>query len=104
MNSYSTAKPAGLSASGRRFIRQATVVVVATVAAIGFFTGQAATAGSESVKANFTYVTIHAGESLWALAAEVAPEQDPREWIAKVVDLNALTSADLKPGQRIALP
>jgi len=41
---------------------------------------------------------------LWALAAEIAPNQDRREWIAKVVDLNALTSAELKPGQRIALP
>ena len=104
MNTYTAAKPAGLSASGRRFVRQATVVVVATVAAIGFFSGQAATAGSDSVKANFTYVTVHTGESLWALAAEIAPNQDRREWIAKVVDLNALTSAELKPGQRIALP
>jgi predicted Zn-dependent protease len=56
------------------------------------------------VKTNFTYVTIHSGESLWQLAAKVAPNEDRRDWIAKVVDLNALTSADVAPGQRIALP
>jgi Tfp pilus assembly protein FimV len=93
-----------LNAKGRRFVRQATVLIVATTAAISFFSGQAATAGSTAVKANFTYVTIHSGESLWQLAAQLAPNQDRRDWIAKVVDLNALTSADVVPGQRIALP
>lgn len=93
-----------LNARGRRFVRQASVVTVAAVAAISFFSGQAATAGSDSVKSHFTYVTIHSGESLWQLAAKVAPNEDRRDWIAKVVDLNALTSADVAPGQRIALP
>ena len=93
-----------LNSKGRRFVRQATVVTVAVVAAISFFSGQAATAGSAAVKTNFTYVTIHAGENLWQLAAKVAPNEDRRDWIAKVVDLNALTSADVAPGQRIALP
>jgi hypothetical protein len=102
--SKTAAKTAVLNASGRRFIRQAMAVVVAVIAAIGFFSGQAATAGSESVKAHFNYVTIHSGESLWQLAAEVAPTADRREWIAKVVDLNGLISAEVTPGQRIALP
>ncbi|MFM6939155.1 MAG: hypothetical protein ACKOUD_00820, partial [Rhodoluna sp.] len=69
-----------------------------------FFSGQAANAGSTVVTANFTYVTIHSGESLWQLAGELAPNEDRRDWIAKVVDLNALTTADVTPGQRIALP
>jgi hypothetical protein len=93
-----------LNSKGRRFVRQATVVTVGVVAAISFFSGQAATAGSDSVKADFTYVTIHSGESLWELASTIAPNEDPRDWIAKVVDLNALTSAEVTPGQRIALP
>jgi hypothetical protein len=93
-----------LNAKGRRFVRQATVVTVAVVAAISFFSGQAATAGSDAVKTNFTYVTVNSGESLWQLASEIAPNEDPRDWIAKVVDLNALTSAEVSPGQRIALP
>ena len=98
------AKRTVLNSRGRRFVRQATVVTVAVIAAISFFSGQAATAGSEVVKSHFTYVTIHSGESLWQLAGQLAPDQDRRDWIAKVVDLNALTSADVTPGQRIALP
>jgi hypothetical protein len=93
-----------LNSKGRSFVRQATVLTVAVVAAISFFSGQAATAGSDAVKTNFTYVTIHSGESLWQLAGKIAPNEDPRDWIAKVVDLNALTSAEVAPGQRIALP
>ncbi|MEY3846138.1 MAG: hypothetical protein RJA66_405 [Actinomycetota bacterium] len=93
-----------LNAKGRRFVRQATVIAVAVVASISFFSGQAASAGSDAVKSDFTYVTIHAGESLWQLAAKIAPNEDRRDWIAKVVDLNALTTADVTPGQRIALP
>jgi hypothetical protein len=97
-------KRAVLNSRGRRFVRQATVVTVAVVAAISFFSGQAATAGSDALQSNFTYVTIHSGESLWQLAGTLAPNEDPRDWIAKVVDLNALTSAEVTPGQRIALP
>ena len=93
-----------LNQKGRRFVRQATVLAVAVVAAISFFSGQAATAGSDAVKTDFTYVTIHSGESLWQLAGKIAPNEDPRDWITKVVNLNALTSAEVAPGQRIALP
>jgi LysM domain len=93
-----------LNPSARRFLRTATVVAVSTVAVVGFLTGQAANAGSTATQAHFNYVTIHSGESLWQLANQVAPDQDPRDFIAKVIDLNNLTSADVVAGQRIALP
>jgi len=38
------------------------------------------------------------------LADEHGPDQDPRDWIARVVQLNALESIELTPGQQIALP
>lgn len=93
-----------VNAAGRRFVRSATIVAVATLAAIGFVNGQAATATNEQSKAEFTYVTVLAGQSLWQIAADVAPTEDPRDFIADVVSLNALTTADVVPGQRIALP
>ncbi|MEY3908650.1 MAG: hypothetical protein RLZZ90_557 [Actinomycetota bacterium] len=86
MNSSST-----ISRDARKFIRNATVV-------------QAATATSQASSTDLQYVTIQSGQSLWALAAELAPSQDPRDWIATVVSLNALTSAEVQPGQQIALP
>jgi hypothetical protein len=92
------------NAAARRFVRSATIVAVATLAIIGFVNGQSATATNEQSKAEFTYVTVLAGQSLWQIAADVAPTEDPRDFIADVVSLNALTSADVVPGQRIALP
>lgn len=50
------------------------------------------------------YTTVSFGDTLWELAAVHAPGEDPRDWIAEVVALNALDSIDLEPGQRIALP
>jgi LysM repeat protein len=99
MNNSST-----ISRDARMFIRNATVVAVVTLSAIGFVSGQAATANNQSSAADLQYVTIQSGQSLWALAAELAPSQDPRDWIADVVSLNALTSAEVQPGQQIALP
>jgi hypothetical protein len=52
----------------------------------------------------FTYVTVESGQSLWDIAAEVAPSVDPREFAAEVASLNQLVSAELQPGQQLAIP
>jgi hypothetical protein len=52
----------------------------------------------------FEYVTIDAGQSLWELAESIAPQQDPRDVIADIVNLNQLSSDAVEPGQRLALP
>jgi LysM repeat protein len=97
-------KAANLSTEARKFMRQAIVVAVVTMAGIGFATGQAAVATSSSSSASFEYITVQSGQSLWSLASQYAPNQDPRDWIAQVVSLNALTQAEVQPGQQIALP
>ncbi|AOY56221.1 MAG: hypothetical protein RI933_154 [Actinomycetota bacterium] len=91
-----------LNRSGRKFVRTAIVLAVLSTSLFGFV-GQA-TAGSESSQAQFTYVTVSAGETLWQLAERVAPNTDPREWIAQVVSLNGLTDNQVHPGQQIAIP
>lgn len=92
------------NAQAQRFVRTATIVAVATLAIVGFVNGQAAIATNDQAKAEFTYVTVLAGQSLWQIAAQVAPNEDPRDFIADVVSLNGLTDAEVVPGQRIALP
>jgi hypothetical protein len=52
----------------------------------------------------FTFVTVESGQSLWDIAADVAPAVDPREFAAQVVSLNQLGSAELQPGQQLAIP
>lgn len=64
----------------------------------------AASATNESVSVNFNYVTVHAGDSLWALAEKYAPQADPREWINQVAQINNLSSSGLVAGQQLAIP
>ena len=44
------------------------------------------------------------GQSLWELAAILAPSVDPREVVSDIVHLNQLHGADVQPGQRLAIP
>jgi hypothetical protein len=65
----------------------------------------ATTFGSASFdSASFKYVSIAPGQSLWQLAEQVAPSADPREVVADILALNQLRSADVQPGQELAIP
>jgi hypothetical protein len=82
------------------------VVIAAFLIAIN---GGAATASLESTynasqAASYSYVTINAGESLWAVAQRIAPAADPRDVINDILTFNGMSSAELVPGQRIAIP
>lgn len=49
-------------------------------------------------------VTVQAGQSLWAIAGTVAPERDPRDVIADIVQLNNLSAGGVVPGQQLFVP
>lgn len=49
-------------------------------------------------------VTVQPGESLWAIAGSVAPERDPRDVVADIVQLNNLDAARVVPGQSLFVP
>ena len=44
-------------------------------------------------------VVVHDGDTLWSIAARVAPGQDPRRAVDRLRDVNGLTSVSLVPGQ-----
>jgi LysM repeat protein len=70
-----------------------------------FIAGQSASASNETAgPVAFELITVESGQSLWGLAELYAPGTDARDWIAQVIDLNALGSADLYPGQQLAVP
>lgn len=77
------------------------VIVVVLVTAIG---GSGAVATSDVSASTFSYVTVAAGQSLWELASEIAPESDPRDVISAIVRVNQLGGADVQPGQQLAIP
>lgn len=50
------------------------------------------------------YHVVMPGDTLWGIATREAPRDDPREVVARLVELNALRGAGLRVGQRIAVP
>jgi LysM repeat protein len=85
------------------FTTLAAAPLIAVAAWFGI-AGGSAIASSDSSSATFEYVTVESGDSLWTIAATIAPEADPRDVIADVMSLNQLDSSTVVPGQEIALP
>lgn len=94
VKSYSLQNPAKL-------LRGLIIVGLAVSFSMAGINGSVAT---NEQPAPLEYITVGYGESLWDLAEVFADNQDPRDWIAEVVAVNALSSTVLEPGQRIALP
>ena len=49
-------------------------------------------------------VTVQPGQSLWGIAATVAPERDARDVVADIVQLNNLSAGTVFPGQQLFVP
>jgi hypothetical protein len=54
--------------------------------------------------AQYEYVVVEPGQTLWQIAVAAAPDVDPRVTIMRIQDLNGLSDAAVAAGQRIALP
>ena len=94
-----------LTRRGRAVVGALLAAPVAVVLAVSALSGAtAAQAGSAPSSTSFDYITVAAGESLWDLAAWVAPEEDPRVVVGALIELNQLGTADVQPGQRLAIP
>ncbi|TDD68785.1 LysM peptidoglycan-binding domain-containing protein [Jiangella aurantiaca] len=99
------------SLHGSRLTRRGRVVVgfawllliVAGVLAFVRPWGGAESSGGGS--AAVTTVEVRGGDTLWELAADVAPTADPRETVAAIMELNDLSAAsDIRPGDLIQVP
>ena len=89
---------------GRAVLALLVAIPLAIGAAVTGIGAIGAAAGTQGSTATFQYVTVDPGESLWQVADEVAPNADPRDVIAGIVSLNNLSSGDVQPGQRLAIP
>jgi LysM repeat protein len=102
------AAPVRLTRRGRRLARTV-MVALALVIALGtavFGHISAGNASSASTKATST-VVVQPGQTMWGLASSIAPNDDPRDTIARIADLNGLTDAQasaVHPGQRLIVP
>lgn len=83
------------------FLAATPLVVAAFLFAIN---GGGATASLEGSNVPFEYVTVESGQSLWQIAEDIAPQSDPRDVIAQLVEFNQLDSAEISAGQQLAVP
>jgi hypothetical protein len=93
-----------LTRRGRVVFTTAAAVPIVIGALFFAVNGGGAVATYTSSTAQFHYVTVQSGQSLWSIATTVAPSADPRDVIAAIVSLNQLQSAVVTPGQRVAIP
>jgi hypothetical protein len=83
------------------FLAATPLVVGALVFALN---GGGATASLSGSDASFQYVTVDAGETLWQVAEQIAPNADPRDVIQQLMQLNQLETADVFAGVELAIP
>lgn len=96
--------------SGWRLTRRGRMVVgvlasvpfAAMLVVLGSVSADAGTA--EGAAPATGIVVVQAGESLWEIAQQVAPQADPRATITAIRELNGLGGQAVVPGQAIIVP
>lgn len=49
-------------------------------------------------------VTVAPGDTLWAIARRAAPRRDVRDTVRRIIEVNRLEGAVVRPGQQLAVP
>ncbi|MCB5293620.1 LysM peptidoglycan-binding domain-containing protein [Arthrobacter sp. SO3] len=102
------AAPLRLTRRGRFvFIGVPLILLAALILSFSGFFNAPAKAAESAAGLSLTptvSVTVQPGESLWAIAATVAPERDPRDVVADIIQLNNLEAARVVPGQALFIP
>jgi len=95
-----------LTLRGRRALAAVAALPAVVAVSCAVVSGGGALASGEAgaPEGTFASVTVMSGDSLWTIAEEVAPHDDPRDVIDAIIRLNALGSGQLDAGQTLAIP
>jgi fucose permease len=90
----------------KRQARTALSISLLVVIGAGFSTLSSASNNSVAIEnvSNYQQITITPGDSLWSIAALVAPPGQIAALVADIVEVNKLGSADLLAGMKILIP
>lgn len=78
--------------------------VALAFAALSLLSGHSAATDQPGAPVPTRTVQVHAGDTLWEIAATVAAPGDVRAMVHQIQELNALPTASLQVGQEIAVP
>ncbi|HTC68659.1 MAG TPA: LysM peptidoglycan-binding domain-containing protein [Acidothermaceae bacterium] len=90
--------------------RLALICVAALCMLFGFSIGNVVSFGSSAPSypttpsAGAPTVVVQPGQTLWAIATQVAPHADPRATVQRIIDLNHLAGTNLQVGESLTLP
>jgi LysM domain len=111
------ARPQPAPPSGLRLTRRGRLVlsVFALALILGLITilwatlANGAQAASEGTRTGSVYqglhrVTVLPGQTLWTIAHHAEPSADPRTVIPEIMQINAISSTNLQPGQQLWVP
>jgi Tfp pilus assembly protein FimV len=95
--------PVRLTRRGRLII---VLSVMALLVAVGLVLGHGSSqaAGRGSAAATSQTLTVRPGETLWAVAARIAPHSDPRLVVADIESRNHLHGVEVRAGQQLRVP
>jgi predicted Zn-dependent protease len=79
----------------------ATVIVTLSVVAGLSWLGQSA---DPAIPERTAVIRVGAGETVWDVAARVAPRSDPRVVVERIRQLNGLSAAGVVPDQQLQVP
>lgn len=75
------------------------------VFALGFFNSPATAASGDALQGTETVTyTVAPGDTVWRIANVVADEDDPRDVVQSIMDLNELETSTIHVGQQLFLP
>ncbi|HVS69410.1 MAG TPA: LysM peptidoglycan-binding domain-containing protein [Mycobacteriales bacterium] len=100
MTSPAPSSPIRLTRRGRIVL---TFVMLVGILVAGFTLGRSSQASAGTHHPRHT-VTVQAGDTLWSVAARVAPHADPRTVVAEISSINKLSDAVVYPGERLVVP
>jgi hypothetical protein len=101
MTSPAPCSPVRLTRRGRIVL---TLVMMVGLVLAGFTLGRGSSQATGHAHQPRHTVTVQAGDTLWSLAARVAPHADPRDVVAEIQSLNRIPGAVVVPGEQLVVP
>lgn len=93
-----------LTRRGRVVVLLALITLLFAAFSLGRVGSQAAPRSTHRSTSALTQTVVHQGESLWSVARRVAPQDDPRDVVAQLEQLNDIPDAEVQAGQLLVLP
>ncbi|MBA8816435.1 Tfp pilus assembly protein FimV [Microbacterium halimionae] len=95
-----------MTTRGRRVLLIVAAAPIAIALVLTFLSGGAALASRDAGAAAGTFetLTVATGDTLWAIAEEIAPTADPRDVVDALIRFNSLDGAVVAAGQTLAIP